>query len=426
MVLAQEATIEFNVFGFNENQSTALGQFDEACTVGEGGAVPAELLGVCAFLDSLDPNDADDFEQLQNISDLIAPEEAFAVSDALVVSSDFQTSNVHSRLNALRSNVGQVTGVAQSASSDSNFADSGFAGSSFSGGGGASADLISNFGAFVTGQTSSGDFDGENLQQDTDFSSDSLTVGADYRFGQNVIAGFGIGVSQEETSFRRVAGGSDSNGVNFTAYTTWFESDKGYIDLVVDFGNTDHDLERSSGLTNADVRSVTASTSSSFSTITVSGAKNFRPFNFDLSGYFRAALTNADVDSYDETISAEQQGFASLFSIGSQSIRSTELVLGLELSKPVSTKYAVLVPLVRVEVVTETEQSKDDIEATLISTGTVAVYQGEDRESVFSNFALGASAVLSQGKSIFAFYESHLQHDLISQNWLKAGIRLEF
>ncbi|MFK7857385.1 MAG: autotransporter outer membrane beta-barrel domain-containing protein [Granulosicoccus sp.] len=423
----QVLVIDINVVGLNVNQETARAQLDEACNSLNGNTSPqaASLQEVCDLIDTFDEDNPEDVRRLQEIADIVAPEEAFAVNDSLVTFSDYQTTNVHARLNVLRNAVLEQAGSEDDEQTSSILNDFGPA-SILQSGGGASSDLVSRLGAFINGHVSSGTFDGAELQQDSDISSSSLTFGADYRFGDNVVAGLGLGFLQDESTFSNVIGGAESDGFNLTAYATWYEADKGYLDFVLDFGSADYDQERAISLTGDSSLIAASSPSSSATSITVSGGRNFKPFGVDLGGYFRLSLTRATVDAYSETLKLQRPGFAALYSIGEQSVASTKMVLGFELSKAISTSYAIVVPLLRLEYVTENESDKENIEATLITTGTVAQFQGEDRVTGYSNLGIGASAVFQQGRSIYAYYETHLQHDLISQNWLKAGIRLEF
>ena len=235
-----------------------------------------------------------------------------------------------------------------------------------------------------------------------------------------------MGVVQDESSFQNVSGGADSEGFNVTAFASWFESDKGYLDFVLDIGLADYELERSIAFAPATGQTAVASPSATNAAVTLGAGRNFQLNAWDFGGYFRLSHKRATVDAYSESLQIQQSGFAPLYSIAEQQVQSTEIVLGLEVSKVFTLTRAVLIPLVRFEYVTENEREKDQIEATLISTGTVASYVGQDRVGNYANVGIGASAVFSRGKSAFAFYETHLQHDLISQDWLKAGIRFEF
>ncbi len=103
--LAQQTlVVDINVFGVNENQETASQQLISTCAAMENDTSEAalDLLKTCGLINDLDPNDPDDVVRLQQILDIVAPEEAFSVNDSIVYVSDYQTTNVHARINSLR------------------------------------------------------------------------------------------------------------------------------------------------------------------------------------------------------------------------------------------------------------------------------------------------------------------------------------
>lgn len=426
-VTAQDSlVIDINVVGLSVNQSTAISQINEACAALIGNTTPTavSLLALCAELSELDPNDAVDIVRIQQVASAVAVEEAFVINDALVTLSDYQTTNVRARLDALRH--APVVQAVNLHSAESEGFDTRLSDRSVPSGGAASSDLTSRLGGFINGHVSSGSMDGGTLQQDTDISSSSMTLGADYRFNDNVVAGVGAGFLQDENTFTSAEGGAESDGFNLTAFASWYESDLGYLDVVLDVGKTDFELRRSITIVPTVPLTARSSPTSNVTTFTVSGGRNFRPYGWDLGGYFRLAHTRATIDSYTETLQEEQTGFAAVFSIAEQSIVSTRMVFGLELSGAISTQRAILVPSLRLEYVNENERDKEPVEATLTATGTVATYQGEERVSSYSNLGIGASAVFPGGRNLYAYYETHLQHDVVSQDWLKVGVRLEF
>lgn len=426
-VLAQTLVIDINVVGLNENQSTATTQLNTACDSLADDDISdqaADLQAVCDLVNSLDINNAEDAERLQEITNAVAPEEAFALNDSLSIVSDYQTTNVFSRLNTLRTPLLQNGALENDQNQQSQLQSRSFREAQV--GGGASGDLVTPLGVFINGQVSSGEFDGDQLQQDADIASSNFTIGGDYRFNESVVAGLGIGFVQDELKFSSATGGAESDGFNLTAFATWYETDQGYLDVVLDFGSSDYTLERSITIFEDSPLIATSSPTALATSLSVSGGRNFKPFGFDLGGYFRLSYTGATIEAYSESLKVQQPGFAPLFRIDDQSVTSTKMVLGLNLSKAISFNSAVLLPLLRLEYVRENDRKKDAIEATLISTGTTAQYQGEERDGGYSNLGLGASAVFRGGKSVYAFYETHLQNDVVSQDWFKTGIRLEF
>ncbi len=436
-VFAQQTlVIDVNVFGVNSNQETASLQLLSACAaIEDGGSEGAlDLLLTCDSIAELDRNDPDDIAQLQEILDVFAPEEAFSVNDSIVYVSDYQTTNVYARIDSLRSAPSASTNTTtpdSSAQSDvlqKQFSVGGELASisSVSGGGAAAGELTTQLGVFFTGQLSNGDVDGSTFEQDADFNSNSFTVGADYRFNKNVVVGIGLGVLQNKTEFTSVDGGTESEGFNLTAFGSWYEEDQGYIDAVLDFGSSSHDLERAIGNDPGAPVLAIADTDSSAISFTVSAGRYFSLSKWDLGGYFRMSLTKGTIDGYTEEASNINSGSGSVFSFDSQSVESTKMVVGVEASQVINTSKAVLIPVIRIEYEIENEKEKDDVEATLVAAPVSAAYRGTSRDTAYANLGVGANAILRNGKSAYVFYETHLQHDFVTQNWLKFGLRLEF
>lgn len=415
--LAQEIlVVGVNVFGLNTNQSAASEQLTSACAQlqNDNSAAAQDLQSTCQLVAGLDENDPADAAQLQQILSAVAPEEAFSLNDSIVYVSDYQTTNIFGRMNALRS---------AAVTSELNFDNTA---SQFASGGGAATGLFSKLGVFFSGQASEGDIDGDILEQDTDIETGSFTFGSDYRFSDQVLAGVGIGVIQSDSSFSNAAGGTESEGINLTVFGTWYEQDTAYIDAVLDFGSNSYDLERNISIDSSNQILALGETDSSIVSFTAGAGRTFNLGSWDLGGYLRLSLTNASVDGYSERASTTGAGSGSVFTIGSQTVTSQTLVLGFELSRTINTSKAILIPVLRFEYENENKKNKDDIKATLIASQTSSPYIGTDRDTSYSNLGLGMSMVLPNGKSAFAFYETHIQHDFVTQNWIKAGLRFEF
>lgn len=431
----QSIIVDIDVIRINDNQSAGIDQVNAVCDADlpQTSSLDSVLQPVCDELAQLDPDNAADAVRIGEIGDAIAIEEAFAITDALIEHADFQTTNVRARLDAIRQPLGSnavANETTLSASSSPGLlGQTGMVSSRQSGrasGGGASSDLNARLGVFLNGHVAEGHGDGGTLQQDTIIQSGSVTLGGDYRFSRHVVAGVGIGAMQDESRFRQVAGSAETQGVSVSLFATWFEADEGYLDLVLDIGSTRHELARSFDVDPRQPLLLRSRPSASSTTLTIGGGRNFTPFDWDLGAYFRLSHTRATIDGFSESVLDPITPLTSLYEVDEQSVISTEMVFGVELSRALSTSMAVLVPMVRLEYVTENETDKEDIVASFDASDIAVRYQGEARVSSHSNLGLGTSAVFAGGWNAYAFYETHLQHDRISQNRFKLGLRRAF
>lgn len=413
--LAQSITIDFEVFGLNKNQSQTDQTLENACTSinqsGAATAAAADLLNTCAILNPLDEEDAG----LAAGLDRLIPEEAFAISDTLTDASDLQVTNVNARINALReqqSGSSNLLGII-----------------SIPGGGGSAGESrLENFEVFFNGQVSTGELDGKLLQQDADLTASQFTLGADYRLSDNLIVGVGVGLFQHETDFSNTAGDSQVDGTNLTLFGTYSRESLGYLDVVLDIGSNSFQFSRQINLEGSNTVLANASTDSSSVSLTAGVGKNYRLSGWDLGPYLRFGLTTASVDGYSERADSEQPGFGSTLRVDSQSINSTTFSIGGTASRAISTNRFVVVPQLSVEVELEADSDKDPLSASFLADPNQQVFtvDGEERDANYVNLGAGATAFFTGGKSAYAYYETRLAHEFITQHWFKLGARFEF
>lgn len=419
---AQQLVVELDIVGLNRNQADVATTLNDACdsiaATGTPNAAQADLLDTCAAIDALDEG----LPALAAGLDRLVPEEAFVVSDALTDASDVQVTTVRSRLRRIRSE------RLETSATDAVGAVA--AGRGLRSGGGAAADELtgSRLQLFVSGYVSSGEYDGATLQQDTDIGAGNVALGLDYRIGERFVVGAAIGFLRNETDFRRGPGGMSADSVEVTLFGTYLRGDTGYIDIALDVGGGSYELERQISLVGAD--SVIASADTDASTVSLSGGigGSYAIGGWNFGPYARGSLTVASVDGYSETADSMLPGFGSTLRVGSQSVRSGTVSLGAALSRVIGTAKAVLIPELSVELQFEAEANKDDVSASFLADPdrNLLAVEGEERDTRSATVGVGGSAVFSGGGSAYVYLDTRVQHDYLSQRWLKAGFRWEF
>lgn len=428
--------------GLSFNQSRTAAALDAACLALDLALTAGEALSP-AQLDLQQTCEAlAQSTTLGNDLDRLAAEEVFLIADSLVDTSDMQVTNIYSRINALRSGKydrldlsglqlriydqtipGSVLEAAQNAVTLQATGDEQLSPITSSG------DFSSRLGFFVNGSLSSGEIDGDGNQQDADVITSGVTLGADYRFTDNIVFGAGLGLIQNETTFTSTQGGADITGLNLTLFGTWYESDTGYLDVVLDLGQNNYDIRRLMSI-NANINDVFAvgETDASVFSFNVGAGRNFSSNGYEFGPYLRLSIVDGTVDGYRERAIGGNPGFGSALNIRSHSVRSTTLSVGGQISKSISADFGVLLPQIRFEYESENEVRKDGITATFLAdpSDTAFTLQGDERDSSYFNVGLGSSALFRNGKSGFLFYETRLQHDYVTQHWMKVGFRMEF
>jgi len=421
---AQSITVDVEIFGLNENQTTTRSALAGSCEAIEtGGALSSaarDLQSTCLLLEPL----ADEDPVLASGLDRIVPEEAFSASDALTEASDGQVANVRARVQSLRNPVsqslfssGKKAYLGLDSSEDDSLSNREWP-----------VNLRSNLEFFVSGQIAGGDVDGTDIQQDAETSESSFTFGADYRFGRKLIVGAGMGFFQSQTEFKNVLGETTVEGINTTLFSSYYLTETLFVDAVLDRGVADLALERQINLpTSATVLALGDTKSTTYS-MTLGVGAHYLFHRWEVSPRANLAITSTNVDAYTERPDADSAGFGSALGFSSRTVRSVQFSVGAHLSRSISLKKGVLAPYLSADVILESEANKGSIEARFLIDPNQRNFtiEGSERELSYLNVSTGGTLVLQGGKSAFLAYETRLLHDSISLNTLTAGLRLEF
>ena len=427
----------------NANQAAVGGALDTLCEslalrVEAGETLSDETVDLFQTCAELDVRLADG--RLAPALDRLAPEELFAIGDSIIDTTDIQVTNVYARINAIRAArrggvdlagldldlygeriPGNVVDAAKDAWTGGGV-----------GGGGAAADAEgfgTRLGVFVNGAVSVGEIDGDGIQRDADVSTAGLTIGADYRFTADLVAGVGLGFVVNETAFDSDNGEVDLDGFNLTLFATRYDPDAGYLDGVLDIGRNTYDVRRRINLPGLPDQFALGDTEADVLSLTVGAGRDFRAGNYEFGPYFRFSYTTASVDGYSERPSSEGPGEGSVLDIRPHDLRSARAAIGGQLSTTIGTRRGVIVPQLRLEAELETEERKDGIEASFTHDpdGIPFTVNGNVRDTGgYLNLGLGGSGVFANGRSGYVFYETRLAHEFVTQHFLKLGIRLEF
>lgn len=423
-VHAQQVVVNIESVGLNQNQAEVNRALNDACTsinlTTTANSAQNDLLNSCSTLEPL----ADEDPQLADSLDQLAPEEAFAVSDSLTDATSLQIANVLSRIGVLQFELGGAGGA------DGHLQTPyGFSGVEAQGGGAASDDSDSNrLQFFTTGYVSGGSFDGEQLQQDVDFNLNSVSLGFDYRLNDKTAIGVGLGFLQSQSDFEELSAGSSSDSIDLTVFGTKVNRNGGYFDLALNFGTSSYELRRQISFDSSNPVIATAETDATTVSLTAGMGKDFDVGSWTMGPFARGSFTSASVDAYDESADSNLVGFGSTLHVDSLSIQSSTLSLGGQVSRAFGTSRAVLVPQLSLEFQFETQPDKGDVNAYFLADpeqNRLSV-EGEERDTNYANLGIGTSAVFAGGRSAFAFFESRLLDDYVSQYWIRAGFRWEF
>lgn len=371
----------------------------------------------------------------------VTPLEASAPVDASQTSVAVQSQNLAARMAALRGGVGGFS-----------FAGLGFDrngqrlsaaelarqyGAEARGGAAAADDAgFGRLGVFVNGTVIIGDQDASINESGFDFDTTGITLGLDYRFTNTLAAGLALGYMTTDTDFDGDGGKLDSEGFNITLYSTWYPTDRFYLEGSVGYGGSDHDQERTIRYTltlptstiNVD-QTATADFLGDQLAVVVGGGYEFRRGSLTFGPLAQLQYLDAEVDGYRERVSnpaAAGSGWA--LRIDDQQFDSLTLSLGGQASYALSQSWGVLSPQLRVEWIHEFQDDGESVTGRFIgdSSATAFSLATDDPDSDYFNLGVGLSAVTAGGLSGFVFYQRVLGFEDLDHNTVNAGVRWEF
>ncbi|MCP4406261.1 MAG: autotransporter domain-containing protein, partial [Gammaproteobacteria bacterium] len=418
--------------GLTENQSAVAGALDKACPAlgsldRDLTAAEQDLLNTCnALATESDGNLGNAFQQL-------APDEVAAQGKTQVSLAKIRSRNVLSRLDYLR---GGATGPSLEGLSlaigNKSFPlwlakDMAADGRS----GGAAGDeggLVSRWGIFVNGSISFGDADTTDREPGFDFDTAGLTVGVDYRLTDEFIIGSAFNYISTDTKFDNDGGKLDTDGYGLSLYTTYYQSERAFIDGVISFGSNDYQNRRNIRFSNID-QPIDSDTDGSEYSIDIGTGYEFQRQALTFIPQARFHYTRVDIDGYNEQATDPNAAGAGLaLEIEDQKVESLRTALGGQLSYALSTSFGVLLPHVLIEWEHEFKDDSRLITARFLNDPTRSdiLLRTDSPDSDFFNLGAGISATFRHGISGFLYYETTLQQDNISQDSVIGGVRVEF
>jgi len=426
--------------GLSANQKSVAAALDSACPAlkAKGTELTAgeeDLLNTCK---GLQPSEVDgsfpDPDDVAEILSLLAPDEVTSQGTAVIEAANLQVMNINARLNALRS------GAKGLDLSGLNFNIDGqtlpgsvinalIKGQAKGGAAGDDQDLTGKLGVFINGNYSFGDKGDTENETGFEFDTYGITIGADYRLSDQLIFGGAVGVTHNESDFNSNSGSMELDGIHLMAYGTYYQSETFYLDGLIKLGRNDYDTRRRVSLKADPLQEAAGDTKGQEYSLSLSGGYEYNQGPLSYGPYGRLSYTRADIDAYSERASnPEVKGAGSVLSLSDQDVDSATAVLGGQVSYAISRPSGVFMPQARFEWEHEFSDGSRQLAAQFVhdpSNSTFSITTDEpDRD--YLNLGLGFSVVTAEGRSGFLYYETRLDQDNIAQNWIKAGVRLEF
>jgi outer membrane autotransporter protein len=236
-------------------------------------------------------------------------------------------------------------------------------------------------------------------------------------------------VTKNKSDFNNSSGNMELDGVHLMAYGTYYQSESFYLDGLIKLGSNDYATRRRVSRNEKPLQEAAGDTDGLEYSMSLSGGYDYNQGGFSYGPYGRLSYTRAEIDAFTESASNPgAPGIGSVLSLSDQEVDSATAVLGGQVSYAISRPSGVFMPQARMEWEHEFSDGSRELSAQFVhdpSSSTFTITTDEpDRD--YLNLGLGVSVVTAQGRSGFLYYETRLDQDSITQNWIKAGVRLEF
>lgn len=426
--------------GLNTNQQGVATAVDAACPQLAGGAPPppgsagTDLLARCSEIVAASATRPAD---VQNALNQLLPDEAAPQATASLNIRDAQLRNLDVRLDALRSGARRngLAGLTLTTNSGAlpldlifrSFQDDQDSEENIQ-----SGELVSPWGAFLTGTIGQVDRDSTTNNPGFDGDTLSLTAGVDYRFNWRFVGGIALGYDDSSVDLIGDSGSIDTRSLTLSLYGSYATAQDFYIDGRLAYGNLDFDLERnirySLGATPVDVTAL-ASPGGDSQLLALTVGRNFNQGRWNFGGYLRGEASNIDLDGYAERVDGDgRAGRGLVVRVDPRELESRTATLGFRTSFTASRDWGVLLPYARLEWVHEFETDPQTTIARFVNdpTNTPIVITGDEQDDGYGNVAIGISGVFANGRSAFLQYERRFAQEAIDRQTFTIGGRFEF
>ena len=369
----------------------------------------------------------------------ITIDEASTPVDAALGSVDAQARNVGSRLAALRGGatglsarglVFNVKGLRLSPDELAGLFDI----QDETGGAAGADDDFGPWGFFISGDITFGDKDSTINEAGFDFDTQGITAGVDYRLSDSAVLGAAFGYVNTDTDLDANGGSLDGSGYSLTVYGTYYQDENFYLDSSLSYGWHDYDQDRNIRYNLASNNTVVDQTlladydGSQFS-FTLGGGYEFSQGAFSFGPVSQLQYVDADVDGYQERAAdSNSDGSGWTVELDDQEYESLTLSLGGQTSYVMSQSWGVLVPQARFDWVHEFEDDNRLISGRFLGDPSRTQFSlpTDEADSDYFNLGLGMSAIFSEGKSAFLYYQTTLGFDDLEHHSFSGGIRWEW
>lgn len=309
--------------------------------------------------------------------------------------------------------------------------------------GGAAGDTLGGaWGFFANANYRTGERDGTDREDEFDYDSKGVTVGADYRLDDNTVVGGLFSFDRLDADFDDNSnfinspsgspGGSiDADSWGIGVYGTYYQ-DNYYLDGMLGYTYTEYDLKREIllplGAPSVNPAAVTTSrtakgdTDANSWTLAIGGGMDMHSGSLTYGPYARFTYQKTSVDGYRES------GALGLnLTVDDQDWDSITTTIGGQASYAMSQDWGILTPYGRLAWVHEFGNDSETMRAfyTVDPNRNNLIAETDDPDRNYAELNVGVSAVMRDGVQAFFDYQTLLGHSYVDDHVFTAGFRVE-
>jgi outer membrane lipase/esterase len=294
---------------------------------------------------------------------------------------------------------------------------------------------LGRLGLFATGSIGFGSRDATGEVDGFDFDSQGVTIGTDYRFTDQFVAGLAVGYARFNADFDATVNSPsgqelESDGVQVSLFGSFFPTDELFVDGIASFGWNFYDSRRRIVIPsdNPALPPVDAIATGDFDSynygFALNAGYNARVEGFNVTPVVRVEYLRAEIDGFTERSEAVTR-----LTFGDQTAESLTVNLGVEADYPISTGIGIISPNVRAEWVHEFLNDPDGVvvryavDPTRTSTFEVTT-PSPDRD--YAVLGAGVAASFPAGWSAFVDYNTLVGLANFDVHTVNFGVRKSF
>ena len=297
---------------------------------------------------------------------------------------------------------------------------------------------ISDYGRlslFINGAAIATDQSGDDVETGSETDSTILTLGVDYRFTDQLVAGLAFNLGHSDTDFDVTGyrdGSLDTDSHMFTLFGTYY-TNQWFIDGSFSLGGDSYEQERQyecnstsgAGCLISGKGVAEANYHSSQTIFSISSGYDWSYKSFSITPYAQYLIGQVDVDSYSER---SKDSAILAIEIDEQTKDISTLNLGANFQYVIATSRGVVIPSASLQMVQEFEDDTQFITGRFVgnkSNGSDFRLTTNEVDSSYALVGIGCSLQLKNGQAGFINIQTAEGYENIDQTRLTLGWRWE-